>query len=433
MTFEAERFINSGGGPNLLRRSWIRVKTLRAVACALLWVLATGAVRQDLAAPESRKPLTQKEIIDLLTNDVPPPRVGELARQYGITFVMTSTTEQTLRDSGADNNLIETLRKIAPKTVAPPSSQTPTANSSPPVLVIQSSPGDSQVYIDDEPVGTTSSEGRLKLSKLGAGEHRVRVAHAGYADFEQTVTLSSGPTTVEAQLQASSAQSPPASNAAASNPASQEPNPTAGGTSHAVLGALLRFPQGGAQGAQVTALVPGSGAEQAGLRPGFAVLSISGRKILTAQDVQQSTAGRQPGDRVPVTFSNGSQVSTVQVALANPTIFQTVPHFRVAHDHGPPAPNYCLGTMWFFDGMIAFAGQTGVNSSGYNGPKHNLEFPTAEIREVRKNGFYMAAYGAFHIRMKNGKVANFTVVDAQGHFQQPDDLLAAAEKVISNY
>ncbi len=402
------------------------------MAGRLLLALAAVVSFQFLAAQEAHKPLTEKQVIDLLTNDVPPPRVGELAQQYGITFVMTATTEQTLRDSGATDSLIETLRKLAPKTVSPPSAPPPAASSSPPILMIQSTPGEAQVYIDDEPIGTTSSEGRLKLSKLGPGEHHVRVAHAGYADFEQSVTLTSGTMTVDATLHASAAQSPPDSNTAASNPPSQQSNPSAPGTPTAVLGALLRFPQGGGEGALVIAVVPGSGAQRAGLRPGYTVLSVAGRKILTSQDVLQSIAGRSPGGAVPVSFSNGSQVSTAPVVLASPTIFQTVPHFRVAHDHGPPAPNYCMGWMWIFDGMISYVGQVGINASGNNGPKHNLEFETRRIREVRKNGFYMAAYGAFHIRMKNGNVANFTVVDQQGHFQQPDELLAAADKVVNN-
>jgi PEGA domain-containing protein/PDZ domain-containing protein len=404
----------------------------RTLALAPLLALAALVAFQFLSAQEAHKPLTEKQVIDLLTNDVPPPRVGELAQQYGITFVMTATTEQSLRDSGATDGLIATLRKIAPKTVSAPSASPPTASSSPPVLMIQSTPGEAQVYVDDEPIGTTSSEGRLKLSKLGAGEHHVRVAHAGYADFEQSVTLSSGPTTVEANLQASSAQSAPDSNAAGSNPPSQQANPTATGAPTAVLGALLRFPQNGAQGALVMGLVPGCAAERAGLRAGYTVISIGGRKITSTLDVQQSTAGRRPGDTVPVSFSDGSQVSTAQVALSSPTIFQTVPHFRVAHDHGPPAPNYCVGWMWIFDGMISYTGQIGINSGGNSGPKHNLEFETRRIHEVKKNGFYMAAYGAFHIRMKNGNVANFTVVDQQGRFQQPDELLTAADKVVSN-
>jgi hypothetical protein len=399
----------------------------------VLVTLVALAVFQKLPAQEAHKPLTEKEIIDLLTNDVPPPRVAELARQYGITFVMTATTEQTLRDSGATEGLLDALRKIAPKTVSAPAAQPTTSNSSPPVMLIHSSPGDSQVYIDDEPVGTTSSEGRLKLSKLGAGEHQVRVAHTGYTDFEQAVTLSSGLVTVEASLQPSSTQPPPSVKAPAANPASQQAVQPATGPPAASLGALLRFPQAGQQGAVILALVPGGGAARAGLRPGYTVLSIANRQVTTAQDVPQSIVGRRPGDVVPVSFSNGSQVSTVQVTLVSPTIFQTVPHFRVAHDHGAPAPNFCLGWMWILDGMITFAGQTGVNPSGNNGAKHDLQFPTREIREVKKNGFYMAALGAFHIRMKDGKVANFLVVDEQGHYQPPDELLAAAARVMSNY
>lgn len=401
----------------------------RRASCALLAALSVLIAFQLIGAQESHKPLGEKEITDLLTNDVPPPRVGELAKQFGITFHITSSTEQKLRDAGATDSLIETLRQLSPKQASPPAMQTSPSASSPPVLLIVSSPGDAQVYIDDEPVGTTSSEGRLKMSKLGAGEHRVRVARSGYRDFEQTLQLDSGLVTVNANLEQVAAAS-----SAASPPGTQQPQQAqaVNASPTAVLGLSFRPPGPGAQGGVVLALVPGGPAERAGIRPGFTILSIAGRSVMTAQDMQQATAGRQPGDVVPVTFSNGSGASTVQVALASPAIFESAPHFRVLHDHGPPSPNYCVGWMWVLDGMITYIGQTGVTAIGYNGPNHNLEFPMSDIREVKKNGFYMAALGAFHVRLKNGGVANFIVVDSQGRYQRPDELLAAVERALAN-
>jgi PEGA domain/PDZ domain len=398
--------------------------------CALLLTASGLAGFQNLVAQESHKPLSEKEIIDLLTNDVPPPRVAELAKQYGISFVMTATTEQTLRDAGATGSLLEALRQLAPKTVSPAVSQPPAANSSPPVLLIESSPGDAQVYIDDEPVGTTSPEGRLKLSKLGAGEHRVRVAHAGFTDFEQTVTLSSGPATVSAKLE-TKAQAPPAENPLNSGPPAQQPAQPAGSAQTAVLGMSIRSPEVGARGALVVALVPNGPAERAGIRPGYAILSVNGKSIMTPQELVQSTVGHSPGDVFEVKFSNGAQVATASVTLAGPSIFQTIPHFRVAHDHGPPVPNYCVGTMWILDGMISYVGQVGVNASGKNGTKHNFEFTMSDIREIRRNGFYMALLGAFHIRMKDGSVNNFIVEDEKGHYEPPEQLLNAVKRAMA--
>ncbi len=68
--------------------------------------------------------------------------------------------------------------------------------------MIESSPGQSEVYVDDEPVGTTSQQGRLKLTRLAVGDHRVRISLSGYRDHEETVTLRAGEaTTVAATLQ----------------------------------------------------------------------------------------------------------------------------------------------------------------------------------------------------------------------------------------
>lgn len=58
-------------------------------------------------------------------------------------------------------------------------------------LNIASDPGDAQVYLNDEPRGMTSAEGREMLH-IEPGTYRVRVSLHGYKDFEQEVTLSSG-------------------------------------------------------------------------------------------------------------------------------------------------------------------------------------------------------------------------------------------------
>ena len=70
------------------------------------------------------------------------------------------------------------------------------------MLLVESRPGQCQVYVDDEPVGSTSQEGRLKLTRVVAGDHHVRIAQNGYQDYEQNVTLAAGETaTVTATLQ----------------------------------------------------------------------------------------------------------------------------------------------------------------------------------------------------------------------------------------
>lgn len=59
------------------------------------------------------------------------------------------------------------------------------------VLTINSDPGDVQVYVNDEPKGLTSAEGREVL-RLPPGTYRVRLSLPGYKDFEQQVVLAAG-------------------------------------------------------------------------------------------------------------------------------------------------------------------------------------------------------------------------------------------------
>jgi hypothetical protein len=67
-------------------------------------------------------------------------------------------------------------------------------------LVVHSTPGGAQVYVDDQPMGTTSSEGKLRLP-LKRGPHTVRLTLLGYVDWEGTTTLTAGRSvTVEAAL-----------------------------------------------------------------------------------------------------------------------------------------------------------------------------------------------------------------------------------------
>jgi PEGA domain len=79
------------------------------------------------------------------------------------------------------------------------------------VLIVVSSPGNANVYINDEPKGTTSPEGRLVLRGGSLSDCRIRVALNGYKDWIQTVHVRPGNSvTVDAKLQP---VGPPAFNA----------------------------------------------------------------------------------------------------------------------------------------------------------------------------------------------------------------------------
>ncbi|HLY63418.1 MAG TPA: PEGA domain-containing protein [Terriglobia bacterium] len=134
----------------------------------------------SIRAQQSRKPLTEAEVIDLLKNEVPSQRVESLVRQYGISFEMNDQTESALLVAGASDELLAALRELAPKPIAAPT------------LMIAVTPGGAQVFVDDELFAKTSSDGRLKIASLTPGPHRVRISLYGYRDYEQVYTLVAG-------------------------------------------------------------------------------------------------------------------------------------------------------------------------------------------------------------------------------------------------
>jgi len=167
-----------------------------AIACLFFASMA--------AAQKAKKPLSKNDVVGLLEGQVEPARVADVARSEGITFEMNSSTERELRGAGADDNLISVLRGLAPKPKEEPVvPSNPQPSSTPPILLIEATPGGAQVYIDDEPKATTSPAGRLRFSQLASGEHTVRLSFPGYSDYEQKVELKAGQTsTVYATLAA---------------------------------------------------------------------------------------------------------------------------------------------------------------------------------------------------------------------------------------
>jgi WD40 repeat protein len=161
------------------------------------------------AAQAQEKPYTKDQIIFLLKRDVPPKRVDHLARERGIDFQISPEVETELLQAGATDELLATLREIAPK---PPNPAPP----EPATLLIESTPGGAQVYVDDDFKGTTGSEGLLRVTPLALGHHRIRLSLQGYRDYEQTLDIAS-PSTVKLPAHLESTR--------------PEPNPTTPGAS----------------------------------------------------------------------------------------------------------------------------------------------------------------------------------------------------------
>ena len=173
-----------------------------AIKGMIVFVL-TSLLIVPAVAQTSKKPMTKAEVLDLLENEVPSTRVDELVRAYGITFEVTPEVTSELRDAGAREDLIKTLREIsskpepaapAPKSEAAPVQPSAAPAPAPPILLVETTPPGAEVYVDEERAGKTSPEGKLKISTLGPGAHRVRVSAPGYDDLSRNVEMTAGQT-----------------------------------------------------------------------------------------------------------------------------------------------------------------------------------------------------------------------------------------------
>jgi hypothetical protein len=149
----------------------VYVVTVSTILLALLLPFAADSQNP----PE---PLSKEQIIGLL-KDVPSHRVARIAREKGVAFDLTPDVETELRHARATEELLKTLRELAPRA---------------PELEVESTPGNAQVYVDDRLTSSTSTDGRVIIPGLKPGEHKIRVSLQGYKDYEQSVTLEAGRT-----------------------------------------------------------------------------------------------------------------------------------------------------------------------------------------------------------------------------------------------
>ncbi|MFZ0961555.1 MAG: PEGA domain-containing protein [Terriglobia bacterium] len=390
-------------------------RTPKILALLLVLIAAIAFIPSIANAQKAPKKLTKQDIIDLLTGDVSSGDVAQEARKSGISFQVTASVTNDIRAAGGTDELIRVLRTLAPPApVVLTNTPHPKSAAAPAVLLIESSPGQSQVYIDDEPVGTTSQQGRLKLTRIAAGDHQVRISLGGYQDYEGSTTLTAGETTtISAALQRAPSPSPPP------RPQAEE-TPTANPGQAGYLG-IQPMPQqpAGARGVVISGAVPGGPADQAGLKTYDTILAVNGRQVTTPQELRRALAGHQAGEVVQITWYNGSSNVTQGVRLSAPPAPSPANgsmSFRVAHDHGLNGQDYCVGLMSIGNGVVYYKSDNGV---------HNFEIPVHSIKEARRNGVYLVGYEAFHIRQKGGMNYNFAALNAQGVHESPDAILNA--------
>lgn len=77
-------------------------------------------------------------------------------------------------------------------------------------LQLEAARGGAEFYLDDEFRGSTSSEGKIKVSDVAPGEHHLRLSLKGYDEWSRTVTVEAGENRViEVQLVEAKPAAPP--------------------------------------------------------------------------------------------------------------------------------------------------------------------------------------------------------------------------------
>jgi S1-C subfamily serine protease len=77
------------------------------------------------------------------------------------------------------------------------------------------------------------------------------------------------------------------------------------------------------EGAFVSAVVPGSGAEGAGLQPGDVITEIDGRSVKGSADVKTIVEDQKPGDQVEIRYQRDGQTKTGRATLGSKEVQQS--------------------------------------------------------------------------------------------------------------
>jgi hypothetical protein len=172
------------GGVNVpgMRRATYRVR-LAGLSAFFLALMVLAAARP--VAAQTGKPLNEGDVIELLEGGVPSARVAEIVNERGIAFDFTAESEQRIRNAGGADDLVSALRRAARRRAE---SEQPRTGG----LRFQTTPGEAQVYLNDEPKGITSPEGDIRLPGLKPGTYSVRVSVLGYQSWEKTITVAAG-------------------------------------------------------------------------------------------------------------------------------------------------------------------------------------------------------------------------------------------------
>lgn len=213
----------------------------RATYRALIAVLSTAFLASLILmagrtpAAQNDKPLNEQEVIELLEGGVPSTRVSEIVDDRGVDFNFTPQIEQKVRDAGGADDVVAALKRASQRHAE---SEQPRTGG----LVVKTTPGETQIYLDDELKGMTSPEGELRLPDLKPATYTLRVSLLGYQSYEKTMTVAAGDEqTVYVTLVQKSSATTPKDNPL---PNADQPAPAAGIPIPGVKVSVVQFYEG---------------------------------------------------------------------------------------------------------------------------------------------------------------------------------------------
>jgi hypothetical protein len=98
--------------------------------------------------------------------------------------------------------------------------------------------------------------------------------------------------------------------------------------------------------------------------------------------------------------------------------------FAVGH-YGASVQDYCMGWMFIDGGILHYQAIAGTHVY------HTFNFPLNRIKEVKRNAVVFFMNQAFHVKMEDGEVFNFSQLDPNSlRFQNPDGLISAVHNAL---
>ena len=159
-------------------RSFLVVLNAALVA---FWMMAAVCA----PAAQNGRALSQREVIELLEGGVQSARVSAIVDDRGITFTLTREIEQNVREAGGGEDVVGSLRRASQRRAE---TQRPLTGG----LIIKTTPGEAQVYLNDEPKGMTSPEGEIRLTEMQPGTYKLRVSLPGYQSYQESMPVNAG-------------------------------------------------------------------------------------------------------------------------------------------------------------------------------------------------------------------------------------------------